>query len=186
MSDSYVDDNGQPHRIEVLAQGQQFVAFAIHPGTKKPYQWSDDLLSHSLPVVSKDFILHLFDLFYELACAKKWKNISRRVKIAKKVVGIRKSTDDGNMPGDIYNRAVPVSVVLKHYGWTHYHGDYWTRPGKKRGVSGTVFDDRIFWPFTSSTILEPDRAYDSFELLTQYEFGGDKMACARALREEIK
>jgi hypothetical protein len=28
-----------PHRIEVLGQGQQFVSYAIHPGTKRPYRW---------------------------------------------------------------------------------------------------------------------------------------------------
>jgi hypothetical protein len=28
-----------PHRIEVLGQGQQFVSYAIHPGTNRPYRW---------------------------------------------------------------------------------------------------------------------------------------------------
>jgi Bifunctional DNA primase/polymerase, N-terminal len=28
-----------PHRIEVLGQGQQFVAYAIHPGTGRAYRW---------------------------------------------------------------------------------------------------------------------------------------------------
>jgi putative DNA primase/helicase len=27
------------HRIEVLGQGQQFVAFHVHPGTGRPYKW---------------------------------------------------------------------------------------------------------------------------------------------------
>lgn len=30
----------KPHRIEVLAQGQQFVASGIHPDTGKPYTWN--------------------------------------------------------------------------------------------------------------------------------------------------
>jgi hypothetical protein len=31
--------NGSKHRIEVLGDGQQFVAFGIHPDTKRPYYW---------------------------------------------------------------------------------------------------------------------------------------------------
>ncbi|MBF0171498.1 MAG: hypothetical protein HQK87_10510, partial [Nitrospinae bacterium] len=27
------------HPLEVLCQGQQFVAYAIHPETGQPYQW---------------------------------------------------------------------------------------------------------------------------------------------------
>lgn len=33
-------DDAKGHRIEALAQGQQFVAFGIHPDTGKPYEWS--------------------------------------------------------------------------------------------------------------------------------------------------
>jgi hypothetical protein len=30
----------KPHRVEILAKGQQFVAYNIHPETKKPYKWN--------------------------------------------------------------------------------------------------------------------------------------------------
>lgn len=182
LSDAYVDEHGVMHRIEILSYGQFYVAYGIHPDTKKPYEWSGDLLTHSLPEVSKEFILHLFDIFYELACKKGWKNISTREKQAEKRVSMRLPTNRGNAPGSIYNRAVPLATVLEHYGWTHYKGRYWTRPDKKAGVSASVFDDRILWVFTSSTCLAPDRPYDAFEILTQYEFNGNKSECARALR----
>jgi hypothetical protein len=29
-----------PHRVEILGDGQQFVAYAIHPGTRRPYRWA--------------------------------------------------------------------------------------------------------------------------------------------------
>jgi len=32
---------GCEHRLEVLGNGQQFVAYAIHPDTKAPYEWLD-------------------------------------------------------------------------------------------------------------------------------------------------
>ena len=33
------DDKGNHQKIEVLASGQQFVAYGIHPDTKEPYHW---------------------------------------------------------------------------------------------------------------------------------------------------
>lgn len=35
------DPAGKGHRVEVLADGQQFVAFGTHPGTGRPYFWPD-------------------------------------------------------------------------------------------------------------------------------------------------
>ncbi len=183
ISHAYVDSHGEMHRIEVLSHGQQFVAYDIHPGTKLPYRWSGDILPHTLPVVSKGRILALFDHFYDLACKKKWKNLSTREVKAEKTVSNRRSDNTGDAPGSVYNRSVSIATVLQHYGWKHYRGQYWTRPGKKAGVSASVFDDLILWPFTSSTMLEPDKPYDSFELLAQYEFHGDKRAAAKALKE---
>lgn len=50
--------DGTVARVEVLATGQQFVAFGIHPGTKAPYHWPDrsplDVPLSDLPVVSRD------------------------------------------------------------------------------------------------------------------------------------
>jgi hypothetical protein len=38
-----VPDDGpedKPHRVEILGQGHQFVAFGIHPDTERPYAWN--------------------------------------------------------------------------------------------------------------------------------------------------
>ena len=40
-SNVYVDEWGDKQLIEVLGDGQQFVAFAIHPDTGKPFTWVD-------------------------------------------------------------------------------------------------------------------------------------------------
>lgn len=37
----YEDFLGEKHRVEVLGQGQQFVAYGIHPKTGQPYEWVD-------------------------------------------------------------------------------------------------------------------------------------------------
>lgn len=50
--------DGTVARVEVLATGQQFVAFGIHPDTKAPYHWPEcsplDVPLHELPLVSRD------------------------------------------------------------------------------------------------------------------------------------
>ena len=75
--------------------------------------------------------------------------------------------------------------MLKEYGWKHSHERYWTRPGKERGISATVFDDSVVWVFTSATCLEPGNLYDSFGLLARYEFGGDFNAAAKTISKAI-
>lgn len=49
--------DGTVARVEVLATGQQFVAFGIHPGTKAPYHWPDrsplEVPLTDLPIVSR-------------------------------------------------------------------------------------------------------------------------------------
>lgn len=50
--------DGTVARVEVLATGQQFVAFGVHPDTKAPYRWPEcsplDVPLHELPGVSRD------------------------------------------------------------------------------------------------------------------------------------
>uniref|UniRef100_UPI004047461A PriCT-2 domain-containing protein n=1 Tax=Yoonia sp. TaxID=2212373 RepID=UPI004047461A len=50
--------DGTVARVEVLATGQQFVGFGIHPDTKAPYHWPEcsplDVPLDELPVVSQD------------------------------------------------------------------------------------------------------------------------------------
>jgi hypothetical protein len=44
-------DNGKPlgQKLEVLGDGQQFVAFAIHPDTNEPYRWQNKETPHNRP-----------------------------------------------------------------------------------------------------------------------------------------
>ncbi|MGM0584747.1 MAG: PriCT-2 domain-containing protein [Pseudomonadota bacterium] len=50
--------DGTVARVEILATGQQFVAFGIHPDTKAPYHWPEcsplDVPLHALPPVTKE------------------------------------------------------------------------------------------------------------------------------------
>jgi hypothetical protein len=186
-SNKWADEHGAINQIEILSYGQQFVAFGIHPGTGKPYKWNGDLLNHSLPNIRKtDFTEAIFVGFDERAAERGWHNLSQAQEAAqKKAAQSRKKTDAGDAPGDVYNRSVPLETVLEHYGWTPYKGNYWTRPGKNKGISGAIYGN-ILHCFTSSTCLDQEGNHDAFEVLTRYEFSGDKSACASALRQEIE
>lgn len=56
-SRKYVDERGDTHQVEIIGKGGQFVAYAIHPDTKKPYAWpGGDLTDHHadlLPALSE-------------------------------------------------------------------------------------------------------------------------------------
>ncbi len=67
------DDSAKPvtHKLEVLGDGQQFVAFAIHPDTGEPYRWIDKQAPHnvewgSLPEITREQALEIAAYFDEL------------------------------------------------------------------------------------------------------------------------
>ncbi|OQX18894.1 MAG: hypothetical protein BWK76_06345 [Desulfobulbaceae bacterium A2] len=183
-SNKWCDQHGVINQIEVLSHGQQFVAYGIHPVTGKPYQWDGDLLRHELPTISRSLLQEVFDHLDKLAAKSGWVNLTAAENQAKKVVAARRPQTSGDAPGAIYNRSVTIVTVLEHYGWKKYREHHWTRPGKASGVSGSVFGD-ILWCFSSSPCLSANAAHDAFEIVSRYEFGGDKSACAKALRQEV-
>jgi hypothetical protein len=60
-TDKYVQPNGDQSRVEVLANGQQFIAFGIHPKTGKPYEWfggdPENTPVEDLPEVSREEVV---------------------------------------------------------------------------------------------------------------------------------
>lgn len=65
------DPAGRAQRVEVLGQGNQFIAFGIHPGTKEPYRWVGESLTDratwDLPVMDRnEFAAWLRDEFPKL------------------------------------------------------------------------------------------------------------------------
>lgn len=72
-SSEYTDPSGQSHAVEVLATGQQFVAYGMHPTTKKKYRWSPQrgsLVDHkhsSLPTMTKEKAQAFIDYFHSIA-----------------------------------------------------------------------------------------------------------------------
>src|SRR5262249_33248654 len=54
----YISEDGKAQRVEVLGEGQQFVAFGIHPDTGQRYRWSGGapwkIPRSSLPVLTEE------------------------------------------------------------------------------------------------------------------------------------
>jgi len=88
---------------------------------------------------------------------------------------------------DIWNRSADL---LRSAGWKigRSGGDrtFCTRPGKERGVSGTLFSDGGFYCFSDQAApLDPSQGYSAFALLATMEHGGDFKETAQALVEEF-
>lgn len=88
--------------------------------------------------------------------------------------------DDYNMRG-----AQEVPELLEKHGWKKAHRNYWTRPGKERGVSaswGYYENTLIVYSESPETGLPSDQdGFDPFDIFTHLEHGGDKKAAAKAL-----
>jgi len=103
-------------------------------------------------------------------------------------------TEEGT-PWNDYNINGDWKDLLERNGWTFNHkrkdsstgNDYYyfTRPGKKTGVSLGWNDTRkFFWVHTSSTFLEKDRGYTLTAMRAALEFHGNYREACRALRKE--
>lgn len=75
-------DGENKQRIEILGSGQQFIAYGVHPDTKKPYTWTS--LDEPLDLKSEDlYVLHaedaelILDQFEKVAKKKGWSKVRR-------------------------------------------------------------------------------------------------------------
>lgn len=97
----------------------------------------------------------------------------------------------GATPPDQYEEETSWADILEPAGWTvsHQQGQttYWTRPGKKHGISATTgrADDRDrLFVFSSSTEFPTFEPITKFGAYTLLEHGGDFEAAARQLRRD--
>lgn len=88
--------DGSRHAVEILGDGQQFVAFGIHPDTGKAYQWGmDDPIftpAESLPDLSRDKAVALIDAISSMVIEAGWSIPGR---MDDPFTGLGFDTDDG-------------------------------------------------------------------------------------------
>lgn len=94
---------------------------------------------------------------------------------------------EGLTPGDDYDARADVPALLRAHGWASVGGSetYWTRPGKKKGISASwgVVPGRL-WVFSSSTKFEPNHVYRPWHVYAVLECGGDFSRAASELRRQ--
>lgn len=93
-------------------------------------------------------------------------------------------TQTGLTPWQDYNERGPVLELLQSHGWTYLRtigeNQHFCRPDKKGTTSGT-WNGKTFYCFTSSTILEPSKAYSASALYTYLECNKDFSEAAKKL-----
>ena len=79
----YEDALGSKHAVEILAEGQQFVAYGIHPATNQPYKWVRDqsladIAQSDLPLITKEKAEAFIAYFEELAAQQDGWELARK------------------------------------------------------------------------------------------------------------
>jgi hypothetical protein len=118
------------------------------------------------------------------------KSFNEKIKVAAAPsVTKQESTYYDDNPFDHFNGSTEAESALLDFAWADAGGNnhyrYFTRPGKDHGISASFNrHTRLFFIFTSGTILEPDRGYHPATILAQLRFAGDKRATYRWLVEQ--
>jgi P4 family phage/plasmid primase-like protien len=146
----FVDGAGLKHRVEILADGQQFVAYGTHPDTGQPYEWISfegepvDLDPAALPTLSAEQADQIVAEFSRRAQARGW------IQQGQASIGRAASTDDNpffdqrptldltaeqidealaDMPdAELYDTWIHVGMALHHqFGGSEEGKDLWDR-----------------------------------------------------------
>ena len=96
-------ETGETHAVEFLGTGQQFVAYGIHPKTKKPYWWEgDDLIECGFDGLTQVTPQQLDEFFEEIdgLMAEAGYRVSAVAKAMREAAKPRTPIGDLNMTGD--------------------------------------------------------------------------------------
>lgn len=181
-SAEFQDAGGSKHAVEVLADGQQFVAFGIHPATNQPYRWVRgqsiaDIPQNKLPVITKEQAERFVAYFEDMAKEHEgWELVRAGVKAAqpidendlsmfKQKIDISKPEVqimlDKIDPDCHHDDWVKVGMALHHQfdgedeGWMLW--DEWSQQGGKYNEGEcerryNTFDTRGRSPITLATV----------------------------------
>ena len=104
------------------------------------------------------------------------------------------SGPSGERPGDVFSQRVTIQELLKHDGWRFANrtksmpdgttAEMWVRPGKERGVSATVYDNKVHIFTSNATPLEERETYDPFSYYATTVHWGDYRAAAFELSKK--
>lgn len=135
QSASYFDDEERRVKLEVLSDGQQFVAYHTHPDTGQPYRWKDKKGPHNtaitdLPEITEAQAQLIADEFDRVARERGWKKASKMtsVQAQRSVSGRELDLDDPFIsdkakvqitPEDLRAKLDMIAAVDDHDIWFH-------------------------------------------------------------------
>jgi hypothetical protein len=94
------------------------------------------------------------------------------------------ASSTGLPPWEDYNERADVPALLQAHGWTYLktigENQHYCRPDKTGSTSGT-WNGKTFYSFTSSTILDPSKAYSPAALFAYLECNKDFTEAGRKL-----
>ena len=179
-SAEFSDSLGTKHAVEVLGDGQQFVAYGIHPTTQLPYKWFGNSLIDTkwsdLPELTDDLASAFIEYFEKIAADKGWElvrtgvsgsmvdldgigHIKPKHDISDEELALKLDTID---PDSTHDDWVSIGMALHHQydgqdeGWMMW--DEWSQGGSKY-VEGEcerrygTFDSSSRMPKTVASIL---------------------------------
>lgn len=107
-------DFGLTHAVEVLGEGQQFVAFGIHKDTKRPYEWVGksplDIPVSDLPLLTIEMAREIIDKFDEMAANAGWERKSGQTLQRAVYTGDDDPDDDDTWDRDVLMPPLDVEI----------------------------------------------------------------------------
>lgn len=112
-----LDEWNDKQQIEILGEGQQFVAYHKHPETGKPYHWPDkgqnplDVRAGDLPTVTIEQIDGLLAYFEEVADKEDWK-VGKAARSRAKAVDANNPFAEDTAPIDMRDDEIRSRLML--------------------------------------------------------------------------
>lgn len=165
--------------IETRGEG----GYALLPPSVHPSGRQYELLQgrfSQIPIITPEVRNHL------LSCALQL----NQVELPKSASQAATYSDGPNEVVDAYNQRYSIEEALAKYGYTHVHGNRWSRPGKPDSAGVHVMSDGRAYAHSSNDLMAGDRMGDSrpfsaFDLFAYYSHGEDYKAATRAAAQEL-
>jgi predicted P-loop ATPase len=180
------DEQSKPtiHMLEILGDGQQFVAFGVHPDTKSPYSWEQhqDITGSTLdelPELDKSKATQLIAIFERLAVEAGYVVYSKSASSASRRKDSTELSDDSNFLENLgatfpeYDEETQVMHLTSAIEFIKHHKsdptadyDYWISIGQALASSkGTPLEHRCeaLW---RSVCYDEDEAHTKWKGFT--------------------
>lgn len=183
------------YQVEILGDGQQFVAFHIHPDTGQPYTWPGaplfDVEWASLPVLTLEMARQVVDAFETLAAARvesgEWEVVS-----AERARGRVSGEFDGRVQPPMGLTDDFIRDVLSHIDPDADPYDTWVSTGQQIGhetgyeIRGLDLWDEWARGYVVPSVNYPGRAELEYKWSTFGKGGGPQATFGQAMARARK